>query len=637
MLPSSVAEVGTEYAALVDKQVEDSLGLLDQVLRRGYRSPEAWRDAVQSIGDRLLASQVLIAAMADPYLNDVLDVQGADPSSEVQVDPVAFADMADGGGSWLQTLVFAPNSVRTVGVDWRPRFSFVAQTIVKGGLNDTGRSSVQSGMQGRPSCRYYVRMLVGKSCARCAILAGRKYKSSIAFRRHKRCFPAGVVVSGPSALASTRRWYEGELVVLATASGQELSLTGNHPVLTRRGWVPANLLQEGDEVVRSTRPQGATPLVVPDHHQVPALIEDVWRSLSMAGTERVPSSTKDFHGDGQEGEVDVVWADRPLGHRSDTSPAEPFRQLLLPGGGGPASEFSGERPPHLLDMRYAPHAGGEVGGLRLPSALLCGHLVGTDVSGIAGSASFDSQVGQPLGDHRSRHAVLGGETVFASPGKVGGSDGLHGEFLELARWDAPGDSFSMETREGYAALGSDLLDRLAGQVELDRVVQLRRTAWIGHVYSLTSSEGWHTANGFIVSNCDCKHIPGAEAIDDWTVDPKQYFLSLTAEEQVDRFGEAGAEAIRLGADMSQVVNAEKGVSTVTAYGREVLRTLEGTTRRGIAGQRLAAEGFEKQPANRYGFAMTPRLMPDEIFRQAELLGWDREEILRQLRRFAYVI
>jgi hypothetical protein len=137
--------------------------------------------------------------------------------------------------------------------------------------------------------------------------------------------------------------------------------------------------------------------------------------------------------------------------------------------------------------------------------------------------------------------------------------------------------------------------------------------------------------------CDCKHIPGSEAIDDWSVDPRRYFESLTAEEQVERFGEAGAEAIRLGADMSQVVNAEKGVSVVTAYGREVLRTLEGTTRRGIAGQRLSEEGFKKQPGNRYGYAMTPRLMPDEIFLQAERLGWDREEILRQLRRFAYVL
>lgn len=323
MLPSSVAEIGREYSRIVANEVDEALALLGQALRRGYKSPDAWRDAVQSIGDRLLAQQVFIASIADAYLNDVLDAQGADLASDAQVDPVAFADLADGGGSWLQSLVFAPNSARTPGVDWRSKFDFIAQSIVKGGLNDTGRSSVQSGMQGRPSCEYYVRMLVGKSCARCAILAGRKYKSSVAFRRHKRC--------------------------------------------------------------------------------------------------------------------------------------------------------------------------------------------------------------------------------------------------------------------------------------------------------------------------DCKHIPGSEDIDDWATDPKQYFRSLSSDEQDEVFGVGGAEAIRLGANPAQVVNAESGVYVARAYGEEVLATTTGTTVRGAAGQRLSSEGLARLAGQRYRTATTPRLLPDEIFLQAERFGWDREEILRQLKRFAYVL
>lgn len=323
MLPSSVAEIGRDYSRIVANEVDDALSLTEQALRRGYKSPDAWRDAVQSIGDRLLAQQVFIASIADAYLNDVLDAQGADLFTEAEVDPVAFADLADGGGSWLQSLVFAPNSVREPGVDWRTRFAFIAQSIVKGGLNDTGRSSVQAGMQGRPSCEYYVRMLVGKSCARCAILAGKKYKSSVPFRRHKRC--------------------------------------------------------------------------------------------------------------------------------------------------------------------------------------------------------------------------------------------------------------------------------------------------------------------------DCKHIPGPEDIDDWSTDADGYFASLSAEDQVEVFGKAGAEAIRLGANPAQVVNAESGVYVARAYGEEVLATTTGTTVRGTAGQRLASEGLARTAGQRYRTATTPRLLPDEIFLQAERLGWTREEILRQLKRFAYVL
>lgn len=323
MLPSSVAEVGREYSRIVTSEVDEALALLEQALRRGYGSPDAWRDAVQSIGDRLLARQVFIASIADAYLNDILDAQGADVASDALIDPVAFADIADGGGSWLQSLVYAPNSIREPGSDWRTRFAFIARSIVKGGLNDTGRSSVQAGMQGRPSCEYYVRMLVGKSCARCAILAGRKYKSSVAFRRHKRC--------------------------------------------------------------------------------------------------------------------------------------------------------------------------------------------------------------------------------------------------------------------------------------------------------------------------DCKHIPGPEDIDDWSTDVDKYFSTLSTEEQDEVFGKGGAEAIRLGADPAQVVNAESGVYVARAYGEEVLASTAGTTIRGTAGQRLASEGLARTQGQRYRTATTPRLLPDEIFLQAERLGWTREEILRQLKRFAYVL
>lgn len=298
------------YATLQQGIKVEALGMLEPALRRGRRSPEAWRDAVQAIGNRLLTLQVAGASYADAYLNDVLDTQTADPAADAQVNPGAFSDLTDGGGSWLQALVFAPNSVRLPGVDWWQRFAFVASSIVVTGLNDTARGAVQSGMQARPAVRGYVRMLRGTSCARCAILAGRRYRSAVAFDRHPRC--------------------------------------------------------------------------------------------------------------------------------------------------------------------------------------------------------------------------------------------------------------------------------------------------------------------------DCTHIPAAEdADDDWATDPKSYFRSLSRADQDRLFTKAGAEAIRLGADMNQVVNARAGITVAQAFGQTVQATTVGTTRRGLAGQRLQGR--------------TPRLLPDEIFLQADRLGWDRAEVLRQLRRFAYVL
>lgn len=64
-------------------------------------------------------------------------------------------------------------------------------------------------------------------------------------------------------------------------------------------------------------------------------------------------------------------------------------------------------------------------------------------------------------------------------------------------------------------------------------------------------------------NCDCSHRPIADrkARDGTEQEPSELFQSLTREEQDRIFTKDGAEAIRRGADLSQVVNARQGMST----------------------------------------------------------------------------
>lgn len=120
--------------------------------------------------------------------------------------------------------------------------------------------------------------------------------------------------------------------------------------------------------------------------------------------------------------------------------------------------------------------------------------------------------------------------------------------------------------------------------------------------------------------CDCRHIPSSEAMsDDLTTDPHAYFESLTAEEQNKAFTKGGAEAIRNGADMSQVVSARRGMYT-TADGLKATR--EGITRRGWYGGHTAA-----------GRAGARRLMPEQIQRLAR----NKDEYLRLLKNYGYIL
>lgn len=110
--------------------------------------------------------------------------------------------------------------------------------------------------------------------------------------------------------------------------------------------------------------------------------------------------------------------------------------------------------------------------------------------------------------------------------------------------------------------------------------------------------------------CDCRHVPTNHASsDDMRVDPDKYFRSITTEEQDAAFGKGGAQAIRDGANLGQVVNARKGMSTAQVYGQRLRVTTSGRRRN-------------------FG----PKLMPESIYKIAE----NRDDALRLLRTHGYI-
>jgi hypothetical protein len=116
-------------------------------------------------------------------------------------------------------------------------------------------------------------------------------------------------------------------------------------------------------------------------------------------------------------------------------------------------------------------------------------------------------------------------------------------------------------------------------------------------------------------SCDCVHMAVTEDSAD-PPSPQDLFERMSAEEQDRRFGKAGAEAVRLGADMGQVVNARRGMQT--AGGRLV--TSEGTSKRGFAASRM-----------RRGQV---RLMPETIIAEA---GGDRDAAIQGLRDNGFLL
>lgn len=126
--------------------------------------------------------------------------------------------------------------------------------------------------------------------------------------------------------------------------------------------------------------------------------------------------------------------------------------------------------------------------------------------------------------------------------------------------------------------------------------------------------------------CDCFHRPGQARPGDLT-DPQEYFEGLSPADQDKYFGKAQAQAIRDGADMNQVVNADR--STYIAGGRKFTR--EGVTIRGRFGR--TSPEFTRREGDRYRTAKIPRITPEQLYKDAV----DRDDALRLLRRFGYIV
>lgn len=119
--------------------------------------------------------------------------------------------------------------------------------------------------------------------------------------------------------------------------------------------------------------------------------------------------------------------------------------------------------------------------------------------------------------------------------------------------------------------------------------------------------------------CDCVMVP----VDTWEAAHDEGFVS-TPKEAFDRgmvtgLSAADAKAIADGADMAQVINARRGMTTPTVFGRKVKATTTSTTKRAA---------WRKANPTRL-----VRLRPESIY---DIADGDRNEARRLLRLYGYL-
>ncbi len=286
------------------------------------------------------------------------------------------------------------------------------------------------------------------------------------------CILPGNEIIVPDREGMSRVQYDGPAVSILIDGGHELTVTPNHPILTLTGFIAAKFLGEGDYVIRRSRPERIVKAIDDNEDNMPAMIEQVWSSLTIAAQSRrelVSIMAYDLHGDAcfTNGDVDVIGAKSQLVSEIEQATfAEQLKQDQLGGCG-------------ILECPLA---------CKGAFAEFC-HRSLVTTNGIVSSAC----------EFRS---LFCGESLH--------SDSIR--FTDAPSLYAMRHKMAGKPIAGYAGLARQALLCLAGLITADQIVKVREFDFRGHVFDLQSMTGLYTSNSILVKNCRCRMITQHPAI-----------------------------------------------------------------------------------------------------------------------------
>jgi SPP1 gp7 family putative phage head morphogenesis protein len=177
-------------------------------------------------------------------------------------------------------------------------------------------------------------------CPQCEEMEGKTFSMEEAHGMiplHPNCVLGDQFVEFQNGLAVTRAKYFGRIVRIQTAKGRKLSVTENHILATRDGWMAAKDVRKGCQLIRTFGLDGSFSKT-PNDDKGKSRISDVFRFLSEMLPENlrsIPSSRPEhFHGDGgsMKEQIDVILSDGKLWDSPDSSFEKKAKEFSFMGG-----------------------------------------------------------------------------------------------------------------------------------------------------------------------------------------------------------------------------------------------------------------------------------------------------------------
>ncbi len=319
------------------------------------------------------------------------------------------------------------------------------------------------------------------------IIEKEEYVATLDGRTTLTCFPYETLVESCGVLEGVfRSQYEGEVITITTASGNKLTGTPNHPILTPMGFLPLGELDPLNHVVYSVRRNDG--MIMSDKNvSVPPMIGQLFDSLNKPSVMPVSSrraTAADFYGDGvgMNGKIDIVSIDSQLRCDGIPSGSKDIKNNLF----------------GFINLERVFSVFGFVNNL------FVGWFESIKTSKIA-SMFFESGIHPTFRPCSLKHSADHGWSNAGIKKPDSGSCIINNIDIALSSFEDMHNTSRLQQGSDSSGGGSISSCKFsgadAGSVFEDYVVSVKREFRRCHVYTLQSSQGLYTASGIIVKNC----------------------------------------------------------------------------------------------------------------------------------------
>ena len=305
------------------------------------------------------------------------------------------------------------------------------------------------------------------------------------------CFEGDLKINNlPFASKMFRHRYAGKLSIICTDDGGVFRSTANHPIMTTNGFKPAQLIDENDILVKTTR-EGFNSVKIKGKDIIPTF-EQVFNAFDLLGVLPVvsPAIGSNFHGDMTDDKINIIGIDSLLSDELNTIVLQKVAKF-----GFTLSEqevifnaFTCLGNSASLPEGFFPSRVGLMSISHLVFSLCQSHLTPLELFCFTMGTWFKPQKGDAIADNIATNAKMFRDSIFAFSVLVHGFDLIKWQIDNLGVFHRHFQNLPFETPK------------------FSNVISNQTDDYEGFVYNFETVTGQYNTQETVVSNCRCTYI-----------------------------------------------------------------------------------------------------------------------------------